>query len=179
MDAKIIKQIAPPGIIAAILLFGLYGPLRGGFMKTTLETVDQLSASNLEYPAVFWFGVGLAIAWAIYAINVFILQRRRTAARTALVRLRKEGTQLRIECAQLSTLLELTTWVAKTVSWEDRTIKALAQISEPDSEFFATIDVPNEPRRPLDAYLSQDHRDHHAFHDTRLVRLQDLYMSYR
>jgi hypothetical protein len=181
VDLGTVKKIAPPTVIASLILFGVYGPLpnRGAQISETLQFINHWSIENLAYPFVFYFGIGLAAAWAIFAFKTLVLQRRRTEARLALEKLRTEGTAIRIECDRLTTQAELTAWIAKSEEWEGRAVKAIAVIDVPDSKNFATIDFPGKPRADLSRYLSKEHRDYYAFHDARQVKLDELIRSYR
>jgi hypothetical protein len=181
MDARTLKRIAPPAIIASAILFGIYGPLpnRGAQMSEALQFVNHWSVANLAYPFVFYVGVGLAAAWAIFAVNTFVVQHRRIEARLALEEFRKEGTAIRIECGQLTTPLELDAWIAKSEDWEARVVRAIAKLDIPDSRNFATIDFPGSPRAELSSYLSNEHRTKYVLHDVRQVRLDELIKRYR
>ena len=96
----------------------------------------------------------------------------------ALADLRAEGANHRIECGQLSTFLELSSWTAKSGNWTARVVAAIRQIDAPDARVFETVDFPGKPRAELTDYLSDQHRLEYTLHDVRQVRLDGLIAKY-
>jgi len=98
--------------------------------------------------------------------------------RLRLANLRDEGVVIRTIGMRLTDVQEVAPWVERAQEWDQRVIKAIAEIDEADARQYETLDFPGQPRAHLQRYLSDLHRHFYVCHDCRLVRLEQYMTTY-
>jgi hypothetical protein len=105
-----------------------------------------------------------------------LVSNRMKASRLRLADQRDEGVQIRINGMGLNNAEQVPAWIAEAANWNERVIRAIAEIDEADSRQFATLDFPGQPRAHLPSYFSEEYAVAYVCHDRRLERL-DEYMT--
>ena len=179
--SKIVVAVASASLVGGVVLFFGLNTYVAHMMGTVVNS-SQLAAITLMIAgAASLIGMVLWLAFSaderIYGIwSSSRTRKKRNAQRLRLADLRDEGVAIRKEAMELPSVELVEPWIRKAQDWNFRVVAAIADIDEPDSRQFATLDFPGKPRAHLEGYYSERHMRFYVMHDRRLVRL-DEYMT--